>query len=85
MISCYLGVTEPAIFGVNLRYGFPFLCGMVGSSLAAIVSVSFGAIEDDPYGLKLPKIGRIHTFENVHHRLKNGKVIRKKADGGTLH
>ncbi|MFA1014312.1 PTS transporter subunit EIIC [Dubosiella newyorkensis] len=42
MISCYLSVTEPAIFGVNLRYGFPFLCGMVGSSLAATVSVSFG-------------------------------------------
>lgn len=76
MISCYLGVTEPAIFGVNLRYGFPFLCGMVGSSLAAIVSVSFGAIEDDPYGLKFPKIGRIHTFENVHHRLKGAKVTR---------
>ena len=24
-ISCYLGVTEPAIFGVNLKYGFPFI------------------------------------------------------------
>ena len=28
-VSCYLGVTEPAIFGVNLKYGFPFVCGMV--------------------------------------------------------
>lgn len=36
-ISCYLGVTEPAIFGVNLKYVFPFLCGMIGSSAAAIV------------------------------------------------
>ncbi len=42
MISCYLGVTEPAIFGVNLRYGFPFLCGMIGSSVAAMISVGFG-------------------------------------------
>lgn len=36
----------------------------------------FGAVENDPYGLKLPKIGRIHTFENVHHRLKGAKVTR---------
>lgn len=38
-ISCYLGVTEPALFGVNLKYGFPFLCGMIGSSVAAVISV----------------------------------------------
>lgn len=36
-ISCYLGVTEPAIFGVNLKYTFPFICGMIGSACAAIV------------------------------------------------
>lgn len=42
MISCYLGVTEPALFGVNLRYGFPFICGMIGSSIAAMISVSAG-------------------------------------------
>lgn len=41
-ISCYLGVTEPAIFGVNLKYYFPFLCGMTGSALAAILCVSTG-------------------------------------------
>lgn len=39
-VSCYLGVTEPAIFGVNLKYGFPFVCGMVGSACAAVVSVA---------------------------------------------
>ena len=39
-ISCYLGVTEPALFGVNLKYMFPFICGMIGSALAAIISVS---------------------------------------------
>lgn len=38
-ISCYLGVTEPAMFGVNLKYSFPFICGMTGSCLAAIFSV----------------------------------------------
>lgn len=38
-ISCYLGVTEPAMFGINLKYGFPFLAAMIGSLFAAIVSV----------------------------------------------
>lgn len=41
-ISCYLGVTEPAMFGVNLKYVFPFICGMIGSCLAAIVSTMSG-------------------------------------------
>lgn len=42
-ISCYLGVTEPALFGVNLKYVFPLVCGMLGSSCAAMISVGFGA------------------------------------------
>ena len=39
-ISCYLGVTEPAMFGVNLKYHFPFICGMIGSATAAVVCVA---------------------------------------------
>ena len=39
-ISCYLGVTEPAMFGVNLKLQFPFLCGMIGSAVAAVVCVA---------------------------------------------
>ncbi len=39
-ISCYLGVTEPAMFGVNLKHNFPFLCGMIGSACAAVVCVA---------------------------------------------
>lgn len=35
-ISCYLGVMEPAIFGVNLKREFPFVCGMIGSGIAAV-------------------------------------------------
>ncbi len=41
-ISCYLGVTEPALFGVNLKYGFPLICGMAGSCIAAMISVGSG-------------------------------------------
>ena len=39
-ISCYLGVTEPAMFGVNLKFHFPFICGMIGSAIAAAVCVA---------------------------------------------
>lgn len=43
-ISCYLGVTEPAMFGINLKYGFPFLAAMIGSMLAAVISVGSGVM-----------------------------------------
>lgn len=38
-ISCYLGVSEPAMFGVNLRYKFPFVCALIGSAVAGMISV----------------------------------------------
>ena len=41
-ISCYLGVTEPALFGVNMKYGFPLVCGMTGSAVAAVISIGTG-------------------------------------------
>ena len=43
-ISCYLGVTEPAIFGINLKYGYPFFAAMIGSMIAAIISVGSGVM-----------------------------------------
>ncbi|ATG73251.1 PTS trehalose transporter subunit IIBC [Zobellella denitrificans] len=36
-ISAYLGVTEPAMYGINLKYKFPMLCAMTGSALAALL------------------------------------------------
>lgn len=41
-ISCYLGVTEPALFGVNMKYGFPLICGMIGSACGAVISIGTG-------------------------------------------
>ena len=41
-VSCYLGVTEPAMFGINLKYVFPFICGMIGSCIAGILSTASG-------------------------------------------
>ena len=34
-VSALLGITEPALFGVNLKYKFPFFCALVGSGVAA--------------------------------------------------
>ncbi|WP_421410136.1 PTS system trehalose-specific EIIBC component [Streptococcus suis] len=40
-ISAYLGVTEPALFGVNVKYIYPFVAAMIGSSIAGLLSVTF--------------------------------------------
>ncbi|MCH4007603.1 MAG: glucose PTS transporter subunit IIA [Eubacterium sp.] len=34
-LSASLGITEPAIFGVNLRLMKPFVCGMIGGAVGA--------------------------------------------------
>lgn len=39
-MSASLGITEPAIFGVNFRYMKPFVCAMIGGAFGA----GFGAI-----------------------------------------
>lgn len=36
-VSAFLGVTEPAIFGVNIRYRYPFIFGMIGSAIAGML------------------------------------------------
>ncbi len=39
-MSAALGITEPAIFGVNFRFMKPFVCGMIGGACGSL----FGAI-----------------------------------------
>lgn len=34
-VSALLGITEPALFGVNLKYRFPFFCALTGSGIAS--------------------------------------------------
>lgn len=43
-ISAYLGVTEPAMYGINLKYRFPMLCAMIGSGLAGLLCGLNGVI-----------------------------------------
>lgn len=40
-ISAYMGVTEPALFGVNVKYVYPFVAGMIGSGIAGLLSTAF--------------------------------------------
>lgn len=42
VISAYLGVTEPAMFGINIKYVYPFVAAMVGSAVAGLFSVATG-------------------------------------------
>ena len=41
-ISAWLGVTEPAMFGINLKYVYPFVAAMIGSGVAGMVSTLMG-------------------------------------------
>ena len=41
-ISAWLGVTEPAMFGINLKYLYPFIAAMIGSGVAGMVSTLMG-------------------------------------------
>ncbi len=41
-ISAWLGVTEPAMFGINLKYLYPFIAAMIGSCVAGMVSTLMG-------------------------------------------
>ena len=40
-LSAALGITEPAIFGVNLRFMKPFVCGMIGGAAGALTGTIF--------------------------------------------
>ncbi|WP_461216005.1 sucrose-specific PTS transporter subunit IIBC [Lacticaseibacillus sp. GG6-2] len=41
-LSALLGITEPAIFGVNLKLRFPFFIGMIGSAVGSLLIGIFG-------------------------------------------
>ena len=49
-MSAALGITEPAIFGVNLRFMKPFVAGMIGGAAGALVAAFMG-IGASAYGV----------------------------------
>ena len=41
-LSASLGITEPAIFGINFRFMKPFLCAVAGGAVGALFGALFG-------------------------------------------
>ncbi|TKJ89517.1 PTS beta-glucoside transporter subunit EIIBCA [Paenibacillus sp. CFBP13512] len=42
-LTALMGVTEPAIYGVNITYKKPFLAGLIGSAAGGAIALGFGA------------------------------------------
>ena len=40
-VSACFGITEPAMFGANLKFMYPFYAALVGSAVGALISVAF--------------------------------------------
>ncbi|MFD1347896.1 PTS system trehalose-specific EIIBC component [Oceanobacillus caeni] len=49
-LSAWLGVTEPAMFGVNLRYRYPFYAAVIGTAIAGAF-ISFGKVKASSVGI----------------------------------
>ena len=69
-ISALLGITEPAIFGVNLKLKYPFICAMIASGIAyttySYFKIDFVNTPNDKYAL---------TYKELTYRLaKNQKT-----------
>ena len=60
-ISAYLGVTEPALFGVNLRFRFAFISAIIGSAIAGAF-ISIQAVKAPSIG-----VGGLPAFLSIFH------------------
>ncbi|MER0041461.1 PTS system trehalose-specific EIIBC component [Pseudomonas sp. MGal98] len=49
-ISAYFGITEPAMFGINLRYKYPFYAALVGSAMGCIF-LSLNKVQSSAIGV----------------------------------
>ncbi len=59
-VSAFLGVTEPALFGVNLRFKFPFFAAIIGSAIAGLV-ITVSGVEATSIG-----VGGIPGFLSIY-------------------
>ena len=64
-LSASLGITEPAIFGINFRFMKPFLCGMAGGAVGALFAaiVGFGATTYGVTGIPgIPAVSNVPMY-----------------------
>lgn len=62
-ISAFCGVTEPAIYGVNLRYKKVFVSGLIGSAAGGLIT---GLMHGTMYGFTGSLIGFSSFFNPAH-------------------
>ena len=58
------------------RVGFPKFKSKNATMRFAYSTAFTSPTASDPYGLKLPRIGRVHCMENVHERISGARLIR---------
>ncbi|MBR1759203.1 MAG: PTS glucose transporter subunit IIA [Lachnospiraceae bacterium] len=64
-LSASLGITEPAIFGINFRFMKPFICGMIGGAVGSLFAswVGFGATTYGVTGIPgIPAVNNVPMY-----------------------
>jgi PTS system trehalose-specific IIC component len=59
-VSAYLGITEPAMFGVNLRFKYPFVSALIGAAIAGMI-LGIGHVKAPSIG-----VGGIPGFLSIY-------------------
>lgn len=49
-VSAWLGITEPAMFGVNIRYRYPFIAAIIGTAIAGAF-ITFRGVQASSIGV----------------------------------
>lgn len=63
-ITGLFGITEPAIYGVNLRLKKPMICGCIAGAVAGAVAGGFNAVS---WGYNMPGIATIPAYFKTGH------------------
>ena len=64
-LSASLGITEPAIFGINFRFMKPFICGMIGGAAGSLFAAiaGFGATTYGVTGIPgIPAVNNVPMY-----------------------
>ena len=66
-ITGLFGITEPAIYGVNLRLKKPMVCGCISGAVAGAVAGAFNAVS---WGYNMPGIATIPAYFKAGHMVQ---------------
>ena len=63
-ITGLFGITEPAIYGVNLRLKRPMICGCIAGAVGGAVAGAFRAVS---WGYNMPGIATLPAYFKAGH------------------